>query len=68
MESFIIQELLKYAKNNLNLENINIRVLDFNILAIKCYESIGFRKISEEYMDIPNLNEKWKIISMVIEI
>ena len=64
----MISLYLKYAKNNLNLENINIRVFEFNILAIKCYETIGFRKISEEYMDIPNLNEKWKIISMVIEI
>ncbi len=64
----MISLYLRYVKNNLNLENINIRVFDFNILAIKCYEAIGFRKISEEYMDIPNLNEKWKIISMVIEI
>ncbi|WP_407637670.1 hypothetical protein [Francisella persica] len=40
----MIQELLKYTKINLNLEKINLRVFDFNISAIKCYEAIGNEK------------------------
>ncbi|EET20298.1 acetyltransferase [Francisella philomiragia subsp. philomiragia ATCC 25015] len=35
---------------------------------MKCYEAIGFEKTIEEYIDIPSLKEKWKIISMEIEI
>lgn len=61
----MIKKLLEFAKS-IGLQNISLRVFDFNISAIKCYETIGFEKTSEEYIDIPNLEEKWKIISMKI--
>jgi RimJ/RimL family protein N-acetyltransferase len=63
----MIQELLSFAKS-IGLQYITLRVFDFNISAIKCYENIGFKKTFEEYLDIENLKEKWKIISMEIEI
>ncbi|MDE4972093.1 GNAT family N-acetyltransferase, partial [Francisella tularensis subsp. holarctica] len=36
--------------------------------AMNWYETIGFENTIEEYIDIPSLKEKWKIISMDIEI
>ncbi|WP_150467982.1 GNAT family N-acetyltransferase [Francisella sp. SYW-9] len=63
----MIQGLLGFAKS-IGLQYITLRVFDFNISAIKCYENMGFKKIFEEYLDIKDLEEKWKIISMEIEI
>lgn len=63
----MIQELLGFAKS-IGLQYITLRVFDFNISAIKCYESIGFKKTFEEYLNIKDLEEKWKIISMEREI
>ncbi|AHH45887.1 aminoglycoside 6-adenylyltransferase [Francisella tularensis subsp. holarctica PHIT-FT049] len=63
----MIKKLLEFAKS-IGLQNISLRVFDFNNSAIKCYETIGFEKTIEEYIDIPSLKEKWKIISMEIEI
>ncbi|GMN89437.1 GNAT family N-acetyltransferase [Francisella sciaenopsi] len=63
----MIKKLLEFAKS-IGLKNISLRVFDFNNSAIKCYEAIGFEKTIEEYIDIPGLKEKWKIISMEIEI
>jgi len=37
--------LIDYAYQTLNLHNIMLRVYSFNERAIKCYESIGFKKI-----------------------
>lgn len=37
--------LLDYAFSFLNLENIMLRVYDFNERAIRCYEAVGFRRI-----------------------
>lgn len=63
----MIQELLSFAKS-IGLKYITLRVFDFNISAIKCYEYIGFKKTFEEYLNIKDLKEKWKIISMEIKI
>lgn len=64
----MIQKLLKLAKDNLGLKDISLRVFEFNISAIKCYEVIGFRIVSEELIDIPNISERWKIITMVLSL
>ncbi|NLC92681.1 MAG: GNAT family N-acetyltransferase [Treponema sp.] len=42
----IIKEALNIAFNKLNLEKIRLCVYDFNISAINCYESVGFKKVS----------------------
>jgi len=38
---------LEYGFKSLNLNNIMLRVFDFNSNALECYEKIGFRKIGE---------------------
>ena len=40
-----IKLLLEYSFNNLNLNNIMLKVYSFNKRAIKLYESLGFKKI-----------------------
>jgi RimJ/RimL family protein N-acetyltransferase len=40
----VLNELLKIGFNKLELKTININVFDFNVGAIKCYESVGFVK------------------------
>lgn len=40
-----IKLLLDYGFNNLNINNIMLKVYSFNTKAIKCYESLGFKKI-----------------------
>ncbi|MGM0379813.1 MAG: GNAT family N-acetyltransferase [Bacillota bacterium] len=61
-----IELVLDYAFNILNLNNIMLKVYDFNKRAIKCYEKVGFKligkrrdayqvgkkKYDEVYMDI----------------
>ena len=37
--------VLSYGFETLNLRNIMLRVFDFNVAAIACYEKLGFRKI-----------------------
>lgn len=39
--------LLKFGFETLNLNNIMLRVFDFNKNAIACYEKLGFKKIGE---------------------
>lgn len=39
--------LLKYGFDTLNLNNVMLKVFDFNKAAIACYEKIGFKKIGE---------------------
>lgn len=39
-----IKLLLEYGFNNLNLNNIMLKVYSFNTRAIKVYESLGFKK------------------------
>lgn len=42
-----IMILLEYAFNHLNLNNIMLKVYDFNKRAIKAYEKCGFKKFGE---------------------
>lgn len=42
-----IRLLLKFGFETLNLNNVMLRVFEFNKNAIACYEKIGFKKIGE---------------------
>lgn len=41
--------LLEYGFNNLNLNNIMLKVFSFNLKAIKVYESLGFKKFGTRH-------------------
>ena len=44
----IINETLHIAFNELGLKKIYLRVYDFNVAAIKCYEKAGFKVIKKQ--------------------
>lgn len=44
-----IKLLLEYGFNNLNLNNIMLKVYSFNKRAVKLYESLGFKKIGTRH-------------------
>jgi len=57
----IVRELLRVAFQELSLHRVVLRVLDFNKLAIRCYEKVGFKqegllrdvyKLGEEYWSL----------------
>lgn len=57
----IVNEVLKIAFDDLNLQKVGLVVFDFNTSAIACYEKVGFikehftkdaRKIGDEYWSL----------------
>ena len=40
-----LRKVIRFAYNKLGVENLFLRVFDFNKNAIKCYEKMGFVKI-----------------------
>lgn len=40
----VLNKLLNYGFNTINLHRIQLNVLEFNVFAIKLYESAGFKK------------------------
>lgn len=45
----VLREALRIGFENLNFEKITLGVFDFNLGAMKCYESVGF--IKEKYLE-----------------
>ena len=43
-----IQLILDFGFNNLNLNNIDLALMEFNQRALKCYEKCGFKKIGRK--------------------
>ena len=58
--------LVDYAFRILGLENIMLRVFDYNKRAIKCYEKAGFKKIGERRISHYYNNERHNEIFMDI--
>ncbi|WEK56059.1 MAG: GNAT family protein [Candidatus Cohnella colombiensis] len=54
-----LNELVKIGFNQFNLETIKLNVYEFNRQAIKCYESIGFRKSLYQEKMYQNSNGFW---------
>ena len=44
-----IEEMIEYGFNKMNIKRINIVVFENNIKAIKCYESVGFKKYRTKF-------------------
>lgn len=64
----MIKEMISYAKDELKLSKLLLRVFDFNIGAIKCYERVGFRKCGTESNFIESFSEEWQTISMELDL
>lgn len=62
--SQMIQEMINYAKSELKVKDLLLRVFDFNTSAIKCYEKMGFIKQETEIVEVKKFDEEWKCISM----
>ncbi|MGL1892811.1 MAG: GNAT family N-acetyltransferase [Spirochaetaceae bacterium] len=60
----MLKLLLDYAKNELDLERLSLRVFDFNVWAIKCYIKLGFIEVNAETFEAIKFNEKWECITM----
>lgn len=57
---------VKFGFEKLNFLNIKLRVLDYNIHAIRLYENIGFKRISESYEISAPSGKELKVIYMEI--
>ena len=44
-----IESINDYGFNVLNLEAITLTVFENNVRAVKCYENVGFKKVSVDY-------------------
>ena len=61
-----IRKILSKAFQEMGLQRIYLRVYDFNLRAIRCYEKCGFRKVGILKRSRPNLRQKaWKNIILM---
>ncbi|MBW6515111.1 MAG: GNAT family N-acetyltransferase [Candidatus Cloacimonetes bacterium] len=58
--------LLDFAFTILNINNVMLLVIDFNVRAIKCYEKIGFKEIGRRRQAYHIAGRKYDIVYMDI--
>jgi len=63
----LIEEAIKYARNNLGAKEINLGVFANNESAFKCYKSIGFEEVEIEKNAYQFYNEQWDCVEMVLK-
>ena len=63
----LINEAIKYAKNELKAVEINLGVFANNENAYRCYKSVGFVEIGKEENALKFENETWECIEMVLK-
>jgi len=63
----IIKQLLDYCFNNLNQNNIELNVFEWNINAIKCYEKVGFIINPDKILEREINGEKWIALNMTLD-
>jgi RimJ/RimL family protein N-acetyltransferase len=62
--SLMLKHLVKYSQEVIGLKKLTLRVFDFNIPAINCYQNLGFTEIIREEIFYDTLNETWNCITM----
>ena len=62
----LINEGIKYAKEQLGAKVINLGVFTNNESAYKCYESVGFEKVHVDKNVYQFYNENWDCAEMVL--
>ena len=61
-----INELLNIAFNSLDKNIVELNIFDWNIGAIKCYQSVGFITNPNKSSTSIVQNKKWNVINMTI--
>lgn len=61
-----LRAILNYGFGVLNLNNIDLKVFDFNENAIKCYKKVGFKEYGRRHQAYYLNNEYHDVISMEI--
>lgn len=63
----IINQAIRYAKENLNAEEINLGVFSNNEHAIWCYKAVGFEEVGLEKNVYSFQGENWDCIEMKLK-
>jgi len=63
----IVKALIEFSVNVLQKKNIELNVFDWNVGAIKCYESVGFRINPNKRLERKVNDETWIAINMVMQ-
>lgn len=63
----LIRLLLDYGFNILNQPVVELNVFDWNVAAIRCYESAGLKKNPEKTMEFEIGGNKWIAFNMCID-
>jgi RimJ/RimL family protein N-acetyltransferase len=63
----LINELVKYSFEKLDVREVELNVYDWNIAGIKCYEKAGFSFNYNKKMTITINNEVWTALNMTLD-
>lgn len=63
----LINEAIKYAKEELGAKEINLGVFTSNKSAYECYKSVGFNVVDVEKDAYQFYNEQWDCAEMILE-
>jgi len=66
--SQLMNELVEYTMQHLNIKKIELNVFDWNISAIACYEKVGFKINPEKKLERTVNGETWIAVNMVLDI
>lgn len=61
----LMNALVSYAINELQVPTIELNVYDWNVQAIRCYEKVGFVFVPEKYTTIKVKGDTWKSLNMI---
>lgn len=62
--SKMIKKLMNYAKNELNIKTLYLRVFDFNNPDFKSYKNLGFKEANSEKFYYTEVDKTWNCITM----
>ena len=62
----VVNLLLDFAFHNLDRTKVELNVFDFNIIAIKCYEKVGFAINPDKKFERKINDETWTALNMTI--
>jgi RimJ/RimL family protein N-acetyltransferase len=60
----MLKELISYATSVFKLNQLSLRVFDFNQSAIRCYLKLGFVESKRENVVFQEINKTWNCITM----
>ena len=63
----LIEEAIKYAKNNLSAKTIELGVFLNNKNALECYKAVGFESIDIERNTYQFYQEQWDCVEMKLK-